>query len=116
MPRGVSSEKITTFAIGATGFAIGTTIAMPFAVAGAGAVLGAFGTEAGVHFNVIAAGLTGVEVLASNGAIGAQRILSLDLKKILSPMITQKRKKRRKRKGPNAPSAAGAIGKIFVLQ
>ena len=70
MPRAVSSEKITTFAIG-TSIAIGTTIAMPFALAGAGAVLGAFGAEAGVLFNVIAAGLTGAEALASVGAIGA---------------------------------------------
>jgi mannose/fructose/N-acetylgalactosamine-specific phosphotransferase system component IID len=70
MPRAVSSEKIATFALG-TSIAVGTTIAMPFALAGAGAVLGAVGAEAGVLFNVIAAGLTGAEALASVGAIGA---------------------------------------------
>ena len=70
MPRAVSSEKITTFAIG-TSIAVGTTIAMPFALAGAGAILGAVGAEAGVLFNAIAVGLTGAEALASVGAIGA---------------------------------------------
>lgn len=70
MPRAVSSDKIKTFALG-TSIAVGTTIAMPFALAGAGAVLGAFGAEAGILFNVIAVGLTGAEAIASVGAIGA---------------------------------------------
>jgi hypothetical protein len=70
MPRAVSSEKIKTFAIG-TGIAVGTTVAMPFALAGVGAIMGAVGAEVGVVANVIFAGLTGAEALASVGAIGA---------------------------------------------
>jgi len=70
MPRAVSSEKIKTFAIG-TSIAVGTTIALPFALAGVGALMGAVGAEVGVVANVIAAGLTGAEALASVGAIGA---------------------------------------------
>lgn len=74
MPRAVSSEKIATFAIG-TGIAVGTTIAMPFALAGVGAVMGALGAEVGIVANVIFAGLTGAEALASVGAIGATAYL-----------------------------------------
>ena len=70
MPRAVSSEKIATFALG-TSIAVGTTIALPFALAGASALLGVVGAEAGVLFNAIAVGLTGAEALASVGAIGA---------------------------------------------
>ena len=70
MPRAVSSEKIKTFALG-TSIAVGTTIAMPFALAGIGAVLGAVGAEVGLVANAIAVGLTGAEALASVGAIGA---------------------------------------------
>uniref|UniRef100_A0A7S0CBA0 Ricin B lectin domain-containing protein n=1 Tax=Proboscia inermis TaxID=420281 RepID=A0A7S0CBA0_9STRA len=70
MPRAVSSQKIKTFAIG-TSIAVGTTVAMPFALAGVGALLGAVGAEVGIVANVIFAGLTGVEALASVGAIGA---------------------------------------------
>lgn len=70
MPRAVSSEKISTFAIG-TSIAVGTTIALPFALAGASALLGVVGAQAGVIFNTIAVGLTGAEALASVGAIGA---------------------------------------------
>ena len=70
MPRAVSSEKIKTFALG-TGIAVGTTIAMPFALAGVGALLGAVGAEVGLVANAIAVGLTGAEALASVGAIGA---------------------------------------------
>ena len=44
-----------------TSIAVGTTIAMPFALAGVGVVLGAVGAEGG----------TGAEALASVGAIGA---------------------------------------------
>ena len=70
MPRAVSSEKIKTFALG-TGIAVGTTIAMPFALAGVGALLGAVGAEVGIVANMVAVGLTGAEALASVGAIGA---------------------------------------------
>lgn len=70
MPRAISSEKIKTFALG-TSIAVGTTIAMPFALAGVGFALGAVGAEVGVVANVIFAGLTGAEALASVGAIGA---------------------------------------------
>merc|ERR1712174_81050 len=70
MPRAVSSQKIKTFALG-TSIAVGTTIAMPFALAGMSALLGAVGAEVGIVANVIAAGLTGAEALASVGAIGA---------------------------------------------
>jgi hypothetical protein len=74
MPRAVSSEKITTFAIG-TSIAVGTTIAMPFALAGVAGVMGVMGLNAGVAFHVIAAGLSGAEFLASVGAIGATAYL-----------------------------------------
>lgn len=70
MPRAVSSEKIKTFALG-TSIAVGTTIALPFALAGMGALLGAVGAEVGIVANVIAVGLTGAEAIASVGAIGA---------------------------------------------
>lgn len=70
MPRAVSSDKIKTFALG-TSIAVGTTIAMPFALAGVGALLGAVGAEVGIVANAIAVGLTGAEAIASVGAIGA---------------------------------------------
>ncbi|KAL7568447.1 hypothetical protein ACA910_012159 [Epithemia clementina (nom. ined.)] len=70
MPRAVSSSKIKTFAIG-TGLAIGTTVAMPFAMAGVMGVLGAFGAEVGLLANIVAVGLTGAEAIASVGVIGA---------------------------------------------
>merc|ERR1740124_999620 len=63
MPRAVSSEKIKTFALG-------TTIAMPFALAGMGAMLGAVGAEMGIAANILAVGLTGAEATASMGVIG----------------------------------------------
>ena len=70
MPRAVSSSKIKTFAIG-TSVAIGTTVAMPFAMAGVMGVLGAFGAEVGLLANIVTVGLTGAEAIASVGAIGA---------------------------------------------
>mmetsp|Transcript_37204 Transcript_37204/g.55661 ORF Transcript_37204/g.55661 Transcript_37204/m.55661 type:complete len:561 (+) Transcript_37204:1855-3537(+) len=70
MPRAVSSDKIKTFAIG-TSIAVGTTVAMPFALAGVGAVMGAIGAEVGTFATVVFAGLTGAEAIASVGAIGA---------------------------------------------
>jgi len=48
---------------------------MPFALAGVGAVMGALGAEVGIVANVIFAGLTGAEALASVGAIGATAYL-----------------------------------------
>lgn len=69
MPRAISSEKIKTFALG-TSLAVGTTIAMPFALAGMGALLGAVGAEVGIVANVIAVGLAGAEATASVGVIG----------------------------------------------
>ena len=70
MPRAVSSDKIKTFALG-TSIAVGTTVAMPFALAGVGALMGAIGAEVGTFTAVVFAGLTGVEAIASVGAIGA---------------------------------------------
>ena len=70
MPRAISSSKIKTFAIG-TSVAIGTTVAMPFAMAGVLGVLGAFGAEVGLLANIVTVGLTGAEAIASVGAIGA---------------------------------------------
>ncbi len=74
MPRAVSSDKIKTFALG-TSIAVGTTIAMPFALAGVGALMGAIGAEVGTLTAVVFAGLTGVEAIASVGAIGATAYL-----------------------------------------
>ncbi len=74
MPRAVSSDKIKTFALG-TSIAVGTTIAMPFALAGVGAIMGAIGAEVGTLTAVVFAGLTGVEAIASVGAIGATAYL-----------------------------------------
>ena len=70
MPRAVSSDKIKTFALG-TSIAVGTTVAMPFALAGVGALMGAIGAEVGTFATVVFAGLTGAEAIASVGAIGA---------------------------------------------
>jgi len=67
MPRAISSKKIKTFAAG-TGFAVATTVAMPFAVAG---VVGILGAEMGLLANVVVATLTGAEALASVGVVGA---------------------------------------------
>ncbi|EJK68115.1 hypothetical protein THAOC_10739, partial [Thalassiosira oceanica] len=66
LPRAVSSSKIKTFAIG-TGVAVGTTVAMPFLMAGMLALVPA---EATLAASVLAAGLTGAEAAASAGAIG----------------------------------------------
>ncbi|CAJ1939323.1 unnamed protein product [Cylindrotheca closterium] len=70
MPRAVSSEKVKAFAIG-TGIAVGTTVAMPFALAGVAGIMGAIGAEVGTFTTLIFAGLTGAEAIASVGAIGA---------------------------------------------
>ncbi|KAL3938158.1 MAG: hypothetical protein SGBAC_006865 [Bacillariaceae sp.] len=70
MPRAVSSEKVKAFAIG-TGIAVGTTVAMPFALAGVAGVMGAIGLEMGTITTLIFAGLTAGEAIASVGAIGA---------------------------------------------
>lgn len=67
LPRAISSGKIKTFAIG-TSIAVGTTIAMPFAMAG---VAGLIGTEMTVLANMVTVGLTSAEAIASVGAIGA---------------------------------------------
>jgi len=66
LPRAVSSSKIKTFAIG-TSIAVGTTVAMPFAMAGLAAVVG---TES-ILMGVVTVGLTSAEAIASVGAIGA---------------------------------------------
>ena len=66
LPRAISSGKIKTFAIG-TSVAVGTTVAMPFLMAGMLAVVPA---EATLVASVMAAGLTGAEAIASVGAIG----------------------------------------------
>lgn len=66
LPRAISSGKIKTFAIG-TSVAVGTTVAMPFLMAGMLAVVPA---EATLAASVMAAGLTGAEAIASVGAIG----------------------------------------------
>lgn len=70
MPRAVSSDKVKAFALG-TGIAVGTTVAMPFALAGIAGVMGAIGMEVGTITTLIFAGLTGAEAIASVGAIGA---------------------------------------------
>ena len=66
LPRAISSGKIKTFAIG-TSVAVGTTVAMPFLMAG---MLAAVPAEATLAASVLAAGLTGAEAIASVGAIG----------------------------------------------
>ena len=66
LPRAVSSGKIKTFAIG-TSIAVGTTVAMPFAMAGLAAVVG---TES-ILMGIVTVGLTSAEAIASVGAIGA---------------------------------------------
>ncbi|KAL3938772.1 MAG: hypothetical protein SGBAC_006381 [Bacillariaceae sp.] len=74
MPRAVSSDKIKTFALG-TSIAIGTTVAMPFALAGVAGFMGAIGAEVGTFTTLVFAGLTGAEAIASVGAIGATAYL-----------------------------------------
>jgi hypothetical protein len=65
LPRAISSGKIKTFV--GTSVAVGTTVAMPFLMAGMLAVVPA---EATLAASVMAAGLTGAEAIASVGAIG----------------------------------------------
>ena len=67
LPRAISSDKIKTFALG-TSIAIGTTVAMPFLMAGMLAVVPA---EATLAASVLSVGLTSAEAIASVGAIGA---------------------------------------------
>ena len=67
LPRAVSSDKIKTFALG-TSTAVGTTVAMPFLMAGMVAVLP---TEATLAASILSVGLTCAEAAASVGAIGA---------------------------------------------
>ncbi|CAJ1954110.1 unnamed protein product [Cylindrotheca closterium] len=74
MPRAVSSDKIKTFALG-TSIAVGTTVAMPFALAGVAGFMGAIGAEVGTFTTLVFAGLTGAEAIASVGAIGATAYL-----------------------------------------
>jgi hypothetical protein len=74
MPRAVSSDKIKVFAIG-TSIAVGTTVAMPFALAGVAGLMGAIGAEVGTFTTLVFAGLTGAEAIASVGAIGATAYL-----------------------------------------
>lgn len=66
LPRAISSAKIKTFAMG-TGLAVGTTVAMPFLMAGMLAVVPA---EMTLMASVLSVGLTGAEAIASVGAIG----------------------------------------------
>ncbi|KAL7527909.1 hypothetical protein ACHAXR_003095 [Thalassiosira sp. AJA248-18] len=67
LPRAISSGKIKTFAIG-TSVAVGTTVAMPFLMAGMLAVVPA---EATLAASILSVGLTSAEAIASVGAIGA---------------------------------------------
>jgi len=67
LPRAVSSAKIKTFALG-TSIAVGTTVAMPFLMAGMLAVVPA---EATLAASILSVGLTSAEAIASVGAIGA---------------------------------------------
>lgn len=67
LPRAVSSAKIKTFALG-TSIAVGTTVAMPFLMAGMLAVVPA---EATLAASLLSVGLTSAEAIASVGAIGA---------------------------------------------
>lgn len=67
LPRAVSSDKIKTFALG-TSIAVGTTVAMPFLLAGMVAALPA---EATLAASILSVGLTTAEAAASVGAIGA---------------------------------------------
>lgn len=71
LPRAVSSGKIKTFAIG-TSIAVGTTVAMPFLMAGMIAVLPA---EATLAASILSVGLTSAEAIASVGAIGATAVI-----------------------------------------
>ncbi|KAL7554845.1 hypothetical protein ACHAWF_018384 [Thalassiosira exigua] len=66
LPRAISSGKIKTFALG-TSIAVGTTVAMPFLMAGMLAVVPA---EATLAASILGAGLTSAEAIASVGAIG----------------------------------------------
>lgn len=66
LPRAVSSDKIKTFAQG-TFIAVGTTVAMPFLMAGMVAALPA---EATLAASILSVGLTTAEAAASVGAIG----------------------------------------------
>jgi hypothetical protein len=87
LPRAVSSSKIKTFAIG-TSIAIGTTVAMPFAMAG---VVGLMGAEMSLLTNLVVAGLTGAEALASVGVVGttAALVFRQDANSISSEVVSE---------------------------
>ena len=73
LPRAISSGKIKTFAIGMS-VAVGTTIVMPFLMAGMLAVVPA---EATLAASILNFGLTSAEAIASVGAIGATAAIVL---------------------------------------
>ena len=74
MPRAINSGKIKTFAIG-TSLVVGSSLCMPFAMAGAGALLGAAGAHIGVVGHVVMAGLSSFDALSSVGTVGATAYL-----------------------------------------
>ena len=76
MPRAVNSGKIKTFAIG-TSLVVGSSLAMPFALGGAVALMTAHvGAHVGVIGHVVVAGLSSMDAITSVGGLGATAYLT----------------------------------------
>jgi hypothetical protein len=73
VPRSVSSKKVKSFAIG-TSLVLGSSLMLPFALVGAGAMLH-IGGHAGVAYNLVLAGISSADAVSSVGALGATAYL-----------------------------------------
>jgi hypothetical protein len=73
VPRAVNSKKVRSFAIG-TSLVLGSSVALPFALVGAGAMLH-IGGNAGVAYHLVLAGISSADAVSSLGALGATAYL-----------------------------------------
>ncbi|CAJ1969932.1 unnamed protein product [Cylindrotheca closterium] len=69
VPRALNSRKVRKFAFG-TSLVLGSSLALPFALVGVGAVLHV-GGHASVAYHVVVAGLSSADTVTSVGAVGA---------------------------------------------
>mmetsp|Transcript_15953 Transcript_15953/g.39098 ORF Transcript_15953/g.39098 Transcript_15953/m.39098 type:complete len:747 (+) Transcript_15953:20-2260(+) len=69
VPRALNSRKVRKFALG-TSLVLGSSLALPFALVGVGAVLHV-GGHAGMAYHVVVAGLSSADTVTSVGAVGA---------------------------------------------
>lgn len=73
VPRAVNSKKVRSFAIG-TSLVLGSSLALPFALVGAGAMLH-IGGNAGMAYHLVLAGISSADAVSSFGALGATAYL-----------------------------------------